>query len=95
MARSDHLPGVEVAITVDGNDLKEYTCDEQGSEPRTTTKYVEATSNKHFEIRVKVDKGFRFPGDAHSLAAGVDGVLVDKIKIYKADYLIWNGEKRI
>lgn len=94
MARSEHLPGVEVAITVDGNDLKEYECDEPSSTPRTTTKYVEATTDKCFEVRVKVDRGFKFAGDGLSASVAVDGVHVEALRINEFNAVICVGERK-
>ena len=73
MAITDVVPGVEVAITVRGNDLKEYRDNELDEEVSTTTRYVEAASGQTFEVRLKVKPNFRFLGDTLAFEILVDG----------------------
>ncbi|TKA79150.1 hypothetical protein B0A49_01332 [Cryomyces minteri] len=59
MAILEDVPGIEVAITVNGNDLKEHEEDDTVNEPKTVTKYIEATSGVNFgssgDLRVEED----------------------------------------
>ena len=68
MAISEDLPGVEVAVTVGGNDLQEYRDDTIEEEDRTTTRYVEAKSGQEFAIRMKVKKRFGYAAGADTLS---------------------------
>ena len=73
MAISDDLPGIEVAITVDEADLKEYRDPDLDEDERTTTRYIEATSGQAFAIRIKVSRKFKFAGDTLAFRIRVDG----------------------
>ncbi|KAJ9623096.1 hypothetical protein H2203_006029 [Taxawa tesnikishii (nom. ined.)] len=74
MAISDALPGVEVAVTVNGNDLKEYEDPEIDAESRTVTRYIEAVSDQRFGIRIKIPKGFEYRGDCLAFRITIDGI---------------------
>lgn len=85
MAISEFLPGVEIAVTVDGQKLPEHRDEDTASQDRTTTCYIEATTGKNFEIRVIVKMDCRFLGNALSLAFGIDGSTIDSPLISKED----------
>lgn len=68
MAILRDVPGVQVQVVVDGKALKEY--DDPGSAEASTStcKYIEAISEKNFEIHVNGDDSLA--GD-HDIAIGV------------------------
>lgn len=76
MAVLDTLPGLEVTITVDGADLKEY--EETGAElePKVVTRYIEAISDANFVITYRLAPELLFTGDCIKLDTYVDGVWV-------------------
>ncbi|CAK1363012.1 hypothetical protein CB0940_04852 [Cercospora beticola] len=73
MAINDAVPGVEIAITVDGKSLQEYTEAGFEEEPKTVTRYVEAKSNQNFAISIKTTKGTHMKGDCLCFEVYVDG----------------------
>lgn len=73
MAISDDLPGVEVAITVNGQDLREYIDPDLDEDDRTTTRYIEAASGQAFAIQTKVPKGFKFVANSLVFRMHIDG----------------------
>lgn len=90
MVFSPDLPGVEVAITVQGNDLKEYDDDEEPTEIASedeevvhVTKYVEATSEQVFAIRIKVTRDFDFAANALKFFISMDGSQVASHTVVK------------
>ncbi|KAF4626758.1 hypothetical protein G7Y89_g11398 [Cudoniella acicularis] len=87
MAIHELIPGVEVAIIVDGVPLEEYVDDEvdrhsgqfgEQRAARTVSKYIEAVTGKEFSIRVKLDTAYK--PDCPSLGFNyfVDGVLASR-----------------
>ncbi|KAL9071155.1 MAG: hypothetical protein Q9157_005570 [Trypethelium eluteriae] len=48
MAIISSVPGIEVAVTVDGSDVKEYTDPDLAEEPNVVTKYIEVSSECEF-----------------------------------------------
>ncbi|KAK4964474.1 hypothetical protein LTR66_012278 [Elasticomyces elasticus] len=74
MAILANLPGVEVVITVNGRELREYFVTEAQDGPNTTTRYIEASSNQTFAVRCKVPKDFNYKGDCLVFEVFVDGV---------------------
>lgn len=75
--RSEHLPGLEVVVTVNGNDLKECPCNDKSETARTTTTHVEAVTGQTFAVGLKVDRDCQFVGDALSFDVEIDGTHVD------------------
>lgn len=69
MVRLACEPLIEVAVTIDGNDVKEYE-DPDLVEPaeRTVTRYVEAVTGKSFEIRFGVNNKYRRRGKGDYLS---------------------------
>ncbi|KAG9638363.1 hypothetical protein KCU64_g13835, partial [Aureobasidium melanogenum] len=66
MAVLDGLPGVEVAVVADGEDLHEYQDADMEDDEDTVTKYIEAADNTNFAIKIKVTKDAKFKGRALS-----------------------------
>lgn len=90
MVISSEAPGVEIAVTVGGNDLKEYEDDEaepefesSSGDVETTVRYIEATSNQTFAIRVRVDKDFDFAANALIFYVSMDGASVASHAVVK------------
>lgn len=82
MAVTDGLPGVEVAILVNGTALKEYNEDDSGDKSKTTSCYIEATSQQTFAISVKLLPNYVFKGQALAVYNYVDGNLTCS-KVFK------------
>ena len=77
MAVLDTLPGVEVAITVNGGQLQEYTEPDAQDEEGVVTKYIEAQTGVNFAFSVRIPKGFRYKGEILSIRSFVDGSIID------------------
>ncbi|KAL2032885.1 hypothetical protein VTO58DRAFT_106057 [Aureobasidium pullulans] len=73
MAILDSLPGVEITVVVDGEDLHEYQDADMEDEENTVTKYVEAVTGANFTIKIMVPKKFGFEGTCLSFHVLVDG----------------------
>ena len=74
MAIIDDLPGVIVEVVVDGEALKEYEDRDLGDDDdHAKTCYIEAKTGKHFQILIKVPKGFNFLGDCLRCDVEADG----------------------
>ncbi|KAH0159986.1 hypothetical protein KCU67_g6903, partial [Aureobasidium melanogenum] len=78
MAVLDGLPGVEVTVVVDGQDLHEYQDADMEDDEDTVTKYIEAVDNANFAIKIKVSEDVEFKGDCLSFDISVDGVHIDR-----------------
>lgn len=76
MAINEALPGAEVTITVAGQPLQEYTEADVDEEPKTVTRYVEATSGHVFEVAIKLVANTIFKGECLSFIVRVDGKTV-------------------
>lgn len=77
MAVSEALPGVEVTVNVASQPLQEYIEIGVPDEPRTTTRYIEATSNQAFEIHAKIPEDTTFDGDCLRVDIRVDDKWID------------------
>ena len=91
MAVIKYVPGIEVTVTVNGNDLKEYVAPEIKDKRNAVTRYVEVTSDSDFEISCFVKHGRKMKADFLSFGVTVDGQwitgkLVSSEKIEKRDY---------
>lgn len=73
MAVLDILPGVEVAVTVNGLPLKEYTDHDQEEPTNTVTRYIEAVSGTEFAINFKAAQSTVFKGDCLTAKVFMDG----------------------
>jgi hypothetical protein len=58
MAITDEVPGLRVEVIVDGQPLLEYDDDDDEAERFTTTKYIEAMSDKPFSIKTLFKQPF-------------------------------------
>ena len=85
MAIGEHLPGVEVAVTVDGNDLKEYADTNSDGADNRTLNYIEATTNQTFAIRMKIGNQFEFAANCLCFYIYIDGTLMDSLSRGDAD----------
>ena len=83
MAICDDLPGVQVTVTVGGNDLKEYRDAELEEEPRTTTCYIEAASGQTFAVSIAAEDTVKFSDDALCFHVSVDGQMMSGHLIFK------------
>lgn len=87
MVVSEALPGLEIAITVDGIPLYEHRDpnEVEEDEPRTTTRYLEVTSGQVFAISIKVLPHFQYQGDCIAFNIRADGELVADPVIRRTD----------
>lgn len=77
MAIAPEHPGLEVTICIDGQPLPEYEDDEEDPAPKTTTKYIEARSDRHFSIVTRFKPPF--PTEYHVRAwLSIDGIGMDR-----------------
>ena len=77
MAILDSLPGVEITVVVDGEDLHEYQDTDMEDEENTVTKYVEAVTDANFAIKFKGSRELEYKGEYLSLEVLVDGLCID------------------
>ncbi|THW64471.1 hypothetical protein D6D19_09493 [Aureobasidium pullulans] len=77
MAILDSLPGVEITVVVDGEDLHEYQDTDMEDEEDTITKYVEAVTDATFAIKIKGSKRVTYKGDCLSFHVSVDGSSIE------------------
>ncbi|THX83186.1 hypothetical protein D6D05_03603 [Aureobasidium pullulans] len=78
MAILDSLPGVEITVVVDGEDLHEYQDTDMEDEENTVTKYVEAVTGANFAIKFKGSRELEYKGEYLSLEVLVDGLCIDR-----------------
>ncbi|TIA62545.1 hypothetical protein D6C77_02681 [Aureobasidium pullulans] len=78
MAILDSLPGVEITVVVDGEDLHEYQDTDMEDEENTVTKYVEAVTDANFAIKIKGSQELQYKGDCLSLDVLVDGLRIQR-----------------
>ncbi|KAH6875378.1 hypothetical protein BKA58DRAFT_119998 [Alternaria rosae] len=77
MAIASEHPGLEVTICVDGQPLPEYEDDDEDPAPKTTTKYIEARSDRHFSIVTRFKPPF--PTEYHVRTwLSIDGIGMDR-----------------
>lgn len=77
--RLSTLPGLEIALRVDGQDLREYDrMEDEGagedSNPTVVTRYVEAISGANFSVEFRPTGAFRWPHNELELCVHLDGV---------------------
>ncbi|KJX96452.1 hypothetical protein TI39_contig625g00003 [Zymoseptoria brevis] len=89
MAITAATPGISAVIYVDDWPLKEYSTIEGGD--NTITRYVEAISDKNFQIHVQVEKGTKITRAAVSFAIFVDGECLANPYIPKSWFQSSNG----
>ena len=93
MAIIESIPGIEVAIIVESNDLQEYADPDIEEEPNTITRYIEARHKAEFQIRYHIGQGFKMKGNCISLSVKIDGQRVSHpvIKEKKVQHAACNG----
>ncbi|KAG9591014.1 hypothetical protein KCU77_g6519, partial [Aureobasidium melanogenum] len=85
MAILDALPGVEVTVVVNDEDLHEYQESDTANREDTVTKYIEAVDGANFAVKIKVTKDFVFKGDLLCAPVRIDGTLACYAAIAPAD----------
>ena len=80
------LNKIEVSIEVDGEPLEEYKDDEEEDQPGSVTRYVEATTDAAFGIKVRLKRSFKFVTDAVWFDYELDGTSVDKCIVRREDF---------
>src|ERR1700712_1287703 len=94
MAVLDDLPGFDVSILVDNTALKEYDDDEEVTSAesgaigehqvsKTISKYIEAMSDKDFQIHLKLLEGHQMNCPTYTTIIRIDGQLVHRPIISK------------
>ncbi|CAK4033344.1 Hypothetical predicted protein [Lecanosticta acicola] len=83
MAIVKSLPGFEVAIVVDGKPLAEHMDKDAPDEERKAIRYIEAVSDKVFEVHIAAKKGIEIKGDAVTAEIYMDGQYADGPMIEK------------
>ncbi|KAG9683845.1 hypothetical protein KCU95_g18025, partial [Aureobasidium melanogenum] len=78
MAVLDGLPGVEITVVVDGEDLHEYQDADTEDDEDTVTKYIEAVDNANFAVKIKVTKDAKFKGNRLAFEVLVDGTRISR-----------------
>lgn len=73
MAVLDSLPGVEVTVVVDGEDLHEYQDADMEDNEDTVTKYIEAVDGANFAIKIKATNNTVFKGHFLNFRTSLDG----------------------
>jgi hypothetical protein len=97
MAIQDDIPGLEVAVCIDGKPLEEYDNDEeeqakpglpsevfQYQAARTVTKYIESVSDQEFAIQLTLGPPFKMDYACLKARIHVDGREVDSLLIQKS-----------
>ncbi|KAI5199508.1 hypothetical protein AUEXF2481DRAFT_470 [Aureobasidium subglaciale EXF-2481] len=85
MAILDTLPGLEVSVVVNGQDLHEYQDAHARDEEDTVTKYIEVVSDAYFAIKVTTARKLKLPGNNLSIHVTIDGVWVYGIDLSRMD----------
>jgi hypothetical protein len=81
MAILDQIPGLEISIVVDGNDLLEYpdedediqSLDLHSAESKTVRRFVESTSDKEFAILLKLVPPYIMDSESLIFKISIDG----------------------
>lgn len=92
MAVLPHQPGVKVHVAINGSVMPEYD-DEEPEVPNTTTKYIEAISDAHFEVRFAFSYPFQTQHGVHVILY-LDGVRVRSRTFKESDLLGFRGRER-
>lgn len=86
MGTNPLLPHLEPTITVNNDDNLTEHDDPSLPEPeRTTTRYVEVTTDTTFTITLKAGKALQFLGNGLAVNIYIDGNLVDALLIKRED----------
>jgi hypothetical protein len=85
-------PGLNVEVLVDDQPLHEYdNVDEGPAPPTTVTKYIEARSNAHFAVRVKINHDFPFPAGDLEITTIVDQRHTERILMRASEVFHQSG----
>ena len=80
------LKEIEVAIVVNGQELKEYDDEDAGNDDQNSvSKYVEATSGAEFQIVTSAPIWFEFSSDAVMMKIYLDGAYVENVLFQKEE----------
>jgi len=79
------IEDIDMAIRVDGRDLREFFDQDSDHSEKSISKYIEAVSGAKFEIVTIVSRSHVFISDALGLEIFLDGELVQRPLITKAD----------
>lgn len=74
---------MEVAITIDSNDWKEYDNEVEDHQDDQEEPNIEARSTQTFAIRMRVDGDFEFEGDTLRFLIDMDGSRVATHSVFK------------
>ncbi|KAI7334813.1 hypothetical protein KC315_g3584 [Hortaea werneckii] len=85
MGTNPLLSHLETAITVNNENLTEHEDPSLPESERTTTRYVEVTTDTTFTITLKAGKDLEFLGDGLAVNIYTDGNLVDALLIKRED----------
>ena len=78
MTINEDVPGIHVAVQINGIDVTEYDAPDAGDDDAphsTVTKYIECVDDTHFTIRMGADRAYQwgYLNHALSLQVYVDG----------------------
>ncbi|KAI5199064.1 hypothetical protein E4T39_06406 [Aureobasidium subglaciale] len=85
MAILDTLPGLEVSVVVNDQDLHEHQDAYARDVEDTVTKYIEVVSDAYFAIKITTAKNLRMAGNTLSFHITIDGVWVYGIELSRRD----------
>ncbi|KAI7362493.1 hypothetical protein KC354_g7236 [Hortaea werneckii] len=85
MGTNPLLPNFEPIITVNNENLTEHEDPSLPEPERTTTRYVEVTTDTTFTITLKAGKDLDFLGDGLAVNIYIDGNLVNAVLIKRED----------
>ncbi|KAI7501743.1 hypothetical protein KC347_g9135 [Hortaea werneckii] len=85
MGTNPLLPNFEPTITVNNENLTEHKDPSLREPERTTTRYVEVTTDTTFTITLKAGKDLDFLGNGLAVNIYIDGNLVDALLIKRED----------
>ncbi|KAI5239395.1 hypothetical protein E4T43_06742 [Aureobasidium subglaciale] len=85
MAILDTLPGLEVSVVVNGQDLHEYQDAHARDVEDTVTKYIEVVSDAYFAIKVTTARKLKMPGNNLYVRVTIDGIRVEGIDLSRMD----------
>ena len=78
------LKDIKVAITIDGQELREYDDEEvDNDDQNSVSKYVEAASDVEFQIMTSAPTSYQFTSDAVRMNVYMDGAFVDAFLLAK------------
>lgn len=89
--RAPSLPGLDIALRVNGQDLQEYEYTEEdgheeGSSETAVTRYVEATSGANFSVEFSTANDFKHRHSQLELRVYLDGVGASGKVLHPCEY---------